>query len=35
MMDIVPKLACPAAWGTLMVCTDASDEGQNAVAAAL
>jgi nucleotide-binding universal stress UspA family protein len=35
MMDIFPKLVCPAPWGKLMVCTDASDEGQNAVAAAL
>ncbi len=36
MMDIIfPKLVCPAAWGKVMVCTDASDEGQNAVAAAL
>ena len=35
MMDIFPKLVCPAPWGQVMVCTDASDEGQNAVAAAL
>jgi universal stress protein E len=35
-MDIIfPKLVCPASWGKVMVCTDASDEGQNAVAAAL
>jgi universal stress protein E len=34
-MDIFPELVCPASWGTLMVCTDASDEGQNAVAVAL
>ena len=34
-MDIFPALVCPATWGKLMVCTDASDEGQNAVAAAL
>jgi nucleotide-binding universal stress UspA family protein len=35
-MDMVfPKLVCPAPWGKVMVCTDASDEGQNAVAAAL
>jgi hypothetical protein len=35
MMDIFPALACPARWGTLMVCTDASDGGQNAVAVTL
>jgi len=36
MMDLIfPKLVCPAPWGKVMVCTDASDEGQNAVAAAL
>jgi len=35
MMDIFPKLVCPAPWGKLMVCTDGSDEGQNAVALAL
>jgi nucleotide-binding universal stress UspA family protein len=36
MMDMIfPKLVCPAPWGKVMVCTDASDEGQNAVAAAL
>ena len=35
MMDIFPELVCPAPWGTLMVCTDGSDEGQNAVAIAL
>jgi nucleotide-binding universal stress UspA family protein len=35
LMDIFPALVCPATWGKLMVCTDASDEGQNAVAAAL
>ena len=35
MMDIFPTLVCPARWGKLMVCTDASDEGQNAVAVAL
>jgi len=34
-MDIFPALACPARWGTLMVCTDASDGGQNAVAVTL
>ena len=35
MMDIFPALVCPAAWGKLMVCTDGSDEGQNAVAVTL
>jgi nucleotide-binding universal stress UspA family protein len=35
MMDIFPALVCPAGWGKLMVCTDASDEGQNAVAVTL
>jgi nucleotide-binding universal stress UspA family protein len=35
MENIFPALVCPARWGTLMVCTDASDGGQNAVAAAL
>jgi universal stress protein E len=35
MMDIFPALACPASWGKLMVCTDGSDEGQNAVAITL
>jgi nucleotide-binding universal stress UspA family protein len=35
MENIFPALVCPARWGKLMVCTDASDEGQNAVAAAL
>jgi hypothetical protein len=35
MMDIFPELVCPAPWGKLMVCTDGSDEGQNAVAIAL
>jgi nucleotide-binding universal stress UspA family protein len=34
-MEIFPKLVCPARWGTLMVCTDGSDGGQNAVAASL
>ncbi len=34
-MDIFPALVCPARWGRLMVCTDGSEEGQNAVAAAL
>lgn len=35
MENIFPKLVCPAPWGTLMVCTDGSDGGQNAVAGAL
>jgi nucleotide-binding universal stress UspA family protein len=35
MKDIFPTLVCPAKWGTLMVCTDGSDEGQNAVAVTL
>ena len=35
MKDIFPALVCPARWGKLMVCTDGSDEGQNAVAVAL
>ena len=35
MMDIFPALVCPAGWGKLMVCTDGSDEGQNAVALTL
>ena len=35
MMDIFPELVCPAPWGNLMVCTDGSDEGQNAVAITL
>jgi nucleotide-binding universal stress UspA family protein len=35
MMDIFPALACPASWGKLMVCTDGSAEGQNAVAITL
>ena len=35
MENIFPALVCPAPWGTLMVCTDGSDEGQNAVAVAL
>jgi nucleotide-binding universal stress UspA family protein len=34
-MDIFPALVCPAGWGKLMVCTDGSDGGQNAVALAL
>jgi nucleotide-binding universal stress UspA family protein len=32
---ILPPLVCPARWEKLMVCTDASDEGQNAVAVTL
>jgi hypothetical protein len=35
MENIFPALVCPAAWGKLMVCTDGSDEGQNAVAVTL
>jgi nucleotide-binding universal stress UspA family protein len=35
MENIFPALVCPARWGKLMVCTDASDEGQNAVAITL
>jgi nucleotide-binding universal stress UspA family protein len=35
MKDLFPALVCPARWGKLMVCTDASDEGQNAVAVTL
>jgi len=35
MENIFPALVCPAPWGALMVCTDGSDGGQNAVAAAL
>jgi nucleotide-binding universal stress UspA family protein len=34
-MEIFPALACPADWGKLMVCTDGSTEGQNAVAVTL
>ncbi|MGA9755068.1 MAG: universal stress protein [Desulfobaccales bacterium] len=34
-MDIYPALVCPARWDKLMVCTDASGEGQNAVAVTL
>jgi nucleotide-binding universal stress UspA family protein len=34
-MDIFPPLVCPATWDKLMVCTDGSDEGQNAVAVTL
>lgn len=35
MENIFPALVCPGTWGKLMVCTDASDEGQNAVAVTL
>jgi nucleotide-binding universal stress UspA family protein len=35
MENIFPALVCPARWGKLMVCTDASDGGQNAVAVTL
>jgi universal stress protein E len=35
MKNIFPALVCPGKWGTLMVCTDGSDAGQNAVAVAL
>jgi universal stress protein E len=34
-MDIFPPLVCPARWDRLMVCTDGSAEGQNAVAVTL
>jgi nucleotide-binding universal stress UspA family protein len=34
-MDIFPPLVCPGRWEKLMVCTDGSDEGQNAVAVTL
>lgn len=34
-MEIFPALVCPAKWDRLMVCTDGSAEGQNAVAATL
>jgi len=34
-MEIYSALVCPARWGKLMVCTDGSDEGQNAVAVTL
>ncbi|MCK9375280.1 MAG: universal stress protein [Syntrophobacterales bacterium] len=34
-MDIFPPLVCPARWDKLMVCTDGSAEGQNAVAVTL
>ncbi|MDO9530685.1 MAG: universal stress protein [Deltaproteobacteria bacterium] len=35
MKNLFPTLVCPGGWGKLMVCTDGSDEGQNAVAVAL
>ncbi len=34
-MEISPAMVCPARWDNLMVCTDGSDEGQNAVAVTL
>ena len=34
-MEIFPAMVCPARWDNLMVCTDGSDEGQNAVAVTL
>ena len=34
-MGIFPALACPARWDKLMVCTDGSASGQNAVAVTL
>jgi nucleotide-binding universal stress UspA family protein len=34
-MEIYPKLICPGAWDRLMVCTDGSTSGQNAVAVTL
>ncbi len=34
-MEIFPPLVCPASWDKLLVCTDGSPRGQNAVAAAL
>lgn len=34
-MEIIPALVCPAAWDKLLVCTDGSAEGQNAVAITL
>jgi len=34
-MEIFPAMVCPARWDQLMVCTDGSDEGQNAVAVTL
>jgi nucleotide-binding universal stress UspA family protein len=34
-MEIFPPLVCPARWDKLMVCTDGSAEGQNAVAVTL
>jgi nucleotide-binding universal stress UspA family protein len=34
-MEIFPALVCPAKWDKLMVCTDGSAEGQNAVAITL
>jgi nucleotide-binding universal stress UspA family protein len=34
-MEIFPAMVCPATWDKLMVCTDGSLEGQNAVAVTL
>ncbi|MEW6657617.1 MAG: universal stress protein [Thermodesulfobacteriota bacterium] len=34
-MEICPALVCPARWDKLMVCTDGSPSGQNAVAVTL
>jgi nucleotide-binding universal stress UspA family protein len=34
-MDLFPPLVCPAKWDKVMVCTDGSAEGQNAVAVTL
>jgi nucleotide-binding universal stress UspA family protein len=34
-MEIFPALVCPASWDKLLVCTDGSAEGQNAVAVTL
>jgi nucleotide-binding universal stress UspA family protein len=34
-MEIFPALVCPARWDKLLVCTDGSAEGQNAVAVTL
>ncbi len=34
-MEIFPAMVCPARWDNLLVCTDGSEEGQNAVAVTL
>ena len=34
-MEIFPVLVCPAKWDNLLVCTDGSAEGQNAVSVTL